>query len=206
MMTRKVSSLALTLNVECPATEAEFNANAKKADAMLEEATYNVLYRSWLPEFREKFLEAVCKETGIERKSTTKELKSKEADGSTKTTEVWDETESVCFGRICATSGRTPESFQPLANDIAATIPFDASAPERKPAAPRKPRKDLLAFVEKAIADGNKAILVDKLSANLGRDLAEDITATDLALALGEDVQRIENEAKAKQMASLGLS
>jgi hypothetical protein len=148
MKTQQFSSLKLTVNLSVPESVAEFDANAKRAGACLEEAINNCVYRGSLADFRYAFLHGIEENkeagikavkgldviTGIERK--TKPTGRKDKDGADIV--VYAETEGDYFDRICAEKKVEPSSFQPVADEIAKLVVFDASARERKPAAPKK--------------------------------------------------------------------
>lgn len=189
MQQKQVRSLGLVLNVNVPASYEEFDALAKRPLAALEEATANVLYRSWMADFREKFCEALEVETGIARAFESKELKSKNEDGSPKTTEVWSENEGEYVNRVLATKKVEIATFQALADKIAAEITFDPAQPERKATTP-KLAKTYRETAQKILAAGADAAqrAATKLSGLLGRPVQP--TEESLAIAIKEDQAR----------------
>lgn len=127
MQTKKFSSLGLEINLNVPSTVEEFDQNAGKTGACLDEAINNVVYRGMLAEYREALLHGLPEVkdaagnitrpaidgletiTGIER--PTKEVKN--ADGSTKTRKVTnpDGTETVEPVLVYADPGKTESDF-----------------------------------------------------------------------------------------------
>ena len=165
--------MGLNVSFSVPATEAEFNLNAKKDGACLAEAINNVIYRGSLAQFRDVFLHGqkadeangviaiagVEDVTEIARK--TKETGKKDKDGNV--ISVYAETEGDYFDRVCAEKGVEATHFQTLADQVAASIEFDASATERKPAGPKKLPATYL-NTAKTVFDKNN---VDKVIAKL---------------------------------------
>jgi hypothetical protein len=141
-------SLSLNAKLQVPATVDEFDKNAKREGACLDEANNNVVYRSSLAELRDLFLhgrdadtlkqipafEGIEQVTKVPRK--TKETGRKAADGTPILT--YAETEVDYFQRVCLEQKVEPSSFQPLMDKAAALVEFDASAREKKPAQPKK--------------------------------------------------------------------
>jgi hypothetical protein len=199
MTTKPFKSLGIEIQVPVPATHEEFNENAKgdaNVDACLREAINNVVYRSWLAVFRPVFLhgqdadpannipaiKGIEEETGIEREAT------KDKDG---VVEKYTETEGDYFARVCAKLGQEPSSFKELADQVAAQIPFDASASERGPMQPKKTAKAYLDAADQIIAAGadkatavaaalqkilteagNKGIVVEATRESLGKAIS----------------------------------
>ncbi len=172
MKNAEYKTLGLTVNLQVPATVEEFDTNAKRVGACLDEATNNVIYRGSLTSLRDLILHGQDEEkdatgkvitpafkgieetTGIARK--TKKVKSgKEG----KEVETYDETEAEYFERVCAEKKVEASSFQALFSAAAALVGFDASARERKPAGPKK------------LAEKYRVIAVDFISGK--RDLAK---------------------------------
>lgn len=137
MKSKQYKSLGLAVNLSVPETVDEFDANAKSAGSCLNEAINNVVYRGSLAEFRDEFTSAVEDKYKIDRK--TKDTgKTKEVDGKQQAILAYDETEAEFIERVVATAGIKLEDLQPLADEVAAKIVFDASARERKAPAPKK--------------------------------------------------------------------
>lgn len=225
MKTKTYSSLSLDVPLLVPDSMQEFDLNAKRENACLDEATNNVVYRSSLAEFREVFLHGRKEEkdangnvtspaidgveqiTGITRKSVEKELTTKDEDGKPKVVDVYDESEAVYFRRVCAQLAgdrKQPldeviKSFQPLANTVAATIKFDASAEARQPSGPKKLPKSYIEAAKKVIDAGKGQHVAALLKESLNRDV--EVTVEGLAAAMQEDVAQ---EAK-RRRARLGI-
>lgn len=203
MKETKVKSLGLTLVVLTPATPEEYDLNAKKQGACVEDSVSNTIYRAWLPKFRSKFCEAVEAETKVVRKYITKELKEKNQDGTPKTTDVWDETEGKYIDRVLAETGKAITDFSDIANRIASEITFDASEKEPAESKPKKPKKVLLEKAEAVVKAGKGDVLAAKLAKNLGHPVNSD--AESLAFAIDEDMQRIAAIQEQKMFGNLGI-
>ena len=154
----KYSSLGLDIELSVPATVEEFDTNAKRQGACLEEAINNVVYRGSLAEFRDIFLHGRKEEknaegkvvvtaikgiddiTGIPRKEipVMKDGKQVVRDGSPVTIYDPEDSEAKYFKRVLAQLGKEASAFQDHANAVAAALTFDASATEKKPAGPKK--------------------------------------------------------------------
>lgn len=159
MKKSKYNSLGLDVEFSVPSTVEEFDQNAKKPGACLDEATNNIIYRGSLAEFRSIFLHGLSAEDiddamkaagykpidGIEQ--TTKIARQTEpvndASGKPKVVDgepvtQYSESEAKYFNRVLAATKKEAKDFQALATQVAAMIPFDASATERKAAGPKK--------------------------------------------------------------------
>ncbi len=228
MVTKEYSSLGLTIPFQVPGTVEEFNENAKRPSACLDEAVNNIVYRNSLAEFRDVFLhgrkevkgqdgqvkvteiKGVEQLSGVERLTETKELKEKEADGLVKTVDVFTESEAVYFKRVCGILAKQQErsiddvvkGYQSLANTVAASIDFDASASERKPAGPKKLPKAYLEVAQRAITAGKADKLAGLLADSLGRQVG--LTVEELAVAMQEDEAMEKEKRRAKLLGSLG--
>jgi len=134
MQTKEFSSLGLKVNLSVPSTVEEFDQNAKRVGACLDEAVNNCVYRGSLAEFRDKFCEALAESTGVER--LTKDSGKKDESGQPILT--YTETEGDYAKRVAAEKGVEITSFQSLADSVASAIVFDASARERKAPTPKK--------------------------------------------------------------------
>lgn len=117
-----------------PATVEEFDQNAKRSGACLDEAVNNCVYRGSLAEFRDTFCEQLESTSGVER--ATKDSGKKDDKGQPILT--YTETEGDYAKRVAAEKGVDITSFQSLADSVAAAIVFDASARERKAPTPKK--------------------------------------------------------------------
>ena len=144
MQTKKFRSLGLDVNLKVPSSVDEFDQNAKRAGACLDEAINNCVYRGSLAEFRDSFQAVVAEKTGIERKTKPvidPKTKQPKLDADKNPVEAWDESEAEYIGRVRQEKGWNDDNVGPLqdwANEIAEALVFDASAPERKPTAPKK--------------------------------------------------------------------
>lgn len=94
---REVLGLSFVIAL-VPESVAEFDQNAKKDGACLNEAVNNVLYRGVFPDIRSTFLDAVQRETGIKRTTKAGPLKKDKTPGA----DVFDESEAKYFARVCA--------------------------------------------------------------------------------------------------------
>lgn len=180
MRIKKYRSLGLEVPVSVFESPAEYNAAAKRPneDAVVEDANDNLVYRGALADFREEFCVAVEGATGIKRTSVAvlgKDGKPKvDSDGA----EIveWDENEADYFRRVIASSGRSVESFQEIADATAAKLALaaDPTVRERKPAGPKTPAKSTYAIADQLIADGKATHTAADLSKLLGRHVEHD--------------------------------
>lgn len=134
MKTKTYSSLGLNVTLSVPESVEEFDQNAKRSGACLDEATNNVVYRGSLAEFRDSFCEKLSEQSGVSR--LTKSSGKKDADGNDIL--VYAESEAEYAKRVAAEKNVEVSTFQPLADEVAASITFDAAARERKAPAPKK--------------------------------------------------------------------
>lgn len=142
------TNTGLVFKHEVPSSVEEFDQNAKKAGACLEEATNNVVYRSSLAEFRASMCEK------LEEKY--KEPRKTKVSGKNKAGEdivVFAETENDYIERVAALQKVEVTSFQALADEVSKSISFDASATVRK-GGPIKLGKFWLELGAQAIAKG----------------------------------------------------
>lgn len=136
----------------------------------------NVIYRGGkgLALFRELFAEAVEKATGITPEIVV--LKNKKGEervdkeGNKITDYVLDEQERVNVA--VAKSGRTIESFQEVANAVAAQCTFDPDTKEREPSGPKTPPDRVYKVVDKLIEAGKASEVAASLTTLLGRAVA----------------------------------
>lgn len=155
LVQQEVDTLGLTVPVMVPASVADFDSNAKREGACLKEAINNVIYRSWLADFRDSFTTHVEEKTGIQRKTKTVKRGDKEV-------AIFDETEGDYMRRVRAEKGWTEDNtqLQEWATEIAKTIDFDASATERKGGVKKLPTQ----YLEAA-----KRIITNKTTGNYAR-------------------------------------
>jgi hypothetical protein len=229
-ITRTVLGLAFAI-ANVPESVAEFDGNAKREGACLDEATNNILYRSTFPDIRSAFLDALERETQLKR--TTKAGPAKK-DG-TPGAEVYDESESKYFARVCALyqpegaaePGVEPKHFQYLADKLSnGTLPvlkedgtqllddagqpvfykiaFDASATERS--GEKKIAKVYLDAAGSIIKMGAEAVAkatakLKSLNPEVSIDFNEDGTVVVESLALA--VKANEDRKRAESVADL---
>lgn len=187
MKTQQFKTLGLLVKLFVPSTVEEFDANAKRAGACLEEATNNVIYRGSLAELRDliihgreevkvdgkvtvtafKGLEDI---TGIARK--TKKVKSGKEQ---KEVEVYDETEGEYIERVVAEKKVELTTFQSHFDAAASLVAFDASARERKPAGPKK-LADKYKVIAADFISGKKSL--DKFNAAMQKSIGKTFTKT----------------------------
>ena len=212
MVKQQFKSLGLDLNFQVPTSVEEFDQNAKNPGACLAEGINNIIYRGSLAVFRSTFLDKVEAETKIERKTepTGKKTKVevKNSDGTVSTVEEdqlkYAETEAVYFNRICAEKGVEASSFLTLAQSVADSVSFDASATERAPAVPKKTGKVYLDAAEKLIVTGQATAIAAKLTILLGREVTTDVESFGKAIMDFEAKKRAEEQKKlAENMANL---
>jgi hypothetical protein len=187
MKTQQFKTLGLNVNLSVPTTVEEFDSNAKRAGACLEEATNNVIYRGSLAELRDLIIHGRDEEkvdgkvtvtafkgleevTGVARK--TKKVKSGKEQ---KEVEVYDETEGEYIERLVATKKVELSTFQSHFDAAAALVAFDASARERKPAGPKKLAEKFKTIATEFLS-GKKSL--EKLNAALTKSISKTFTKT----------------------------
>lgn len=207
MINRIVKTLGFSFMLQVPETAVEYNAMAgakEGEDLCCEEAVDNIIYRSVLTGTRSDFCELLEATFNIPRDTKKVELKSKNEDGTPKYSEVYAETEEVYVNKVLARTGKTRAELQELLDKVVAKNQFDPKVKERKPAGPKKARKDLLHVTEAIVAQGKGDLLAQKLSEKLGKPVAGD--ANSLALALAEDQRNEEAKRNAELVSSLGIT
>lgn len=200
MIPKQYKSLGLQVSLSVPETVAEFDENAKKEGACLSEAINNCVYRGGLAIFRDVFLhgQAEVKEGDVVTSPAIKGVE--ELTGILRLTEqvmkdgkpvlkdnepvlIFVESEGKYFNRVLSTlvkDGKFPDeeaalnSFQPLADEVAKSIVFDASASERKSAGPRKLAAKYKIAAAKSLALGT----TDKVNSHLSNTIKKQFTAT----------------------------
>lgn len=192
MKKAEYSTLGMSLQFAVAESVDEYNTLAKRPQGCLEDSNDNTVYRNSLTKFRDAFCKKVEADSGIPRHTKTVELKSKNPDGTLKTSVVWDESEADYFKRVLATRNEEPEAWATVAQAIADTIAFD---PSEKPSQPKTPPKEALALANDALAKGKLEKVATKLSKSLGRQVPADVTA--VAWAIRDDMNRIAEERKA---------
>lgn len=204
-----VGGTSLVVPFQVPESVEEFDQNAKRSGACLEEAINNVVYRGSLASWRDLFLHGVDvggateikgveQKTGIQRKTKTVELSTKNEDGSHKFTEAWDETEANYFKRVCAETARNNSQtleavvalFQPVATEVAGRVPFDASESEKRAPTSKTPPKDFLRAAQTAIDAGKGEILASILTNKLGKTVLATVEALGFGMKEDEDNEK----------------
>lgn len=185
MKNRTFKLLGLSAVFTVPETAVEYNTiSGRPGDPVCDDAVENVVYRGCGNEWRAALIEAVEKETGITRKVVRQGPPRK--DGTRP--DVY-ESEGDYFKRVCAETGRAPETFQGLADtfNVGGTneVKFDNTESKSSGVTKAKTaRKEYRTIVDAAIA----AHGIDKVRKNVsrlsGKDLASDADAGVIALAL----------------------
>lgn len=172
-VTKKYRSLECDVNIQVPASNEDFDSNAKKAGACLEEAINNVVYRGVLNDFRDKFCDAVEAKTGVERRT---QPTGKKDDKGADILE-YAESEKKYVDRVRAEKGWTEDNsvLQSIADEIATTLTFDASATERKPSLPKKLANDFRVAAERIFTNGTEAKYATQWNLAFTGDRAKDI-------------------------------
>lgn len=192
---QKFRSLGCDVSINVPQTVEDFDLNAKKAGACLAEAVNNVIYRGTLNEFRDNFCEEVEKETGVER--TASPTGKKNSDG----TDVleYDLSEGKYIQHVRTTKGWADDNtvLQGIADKVAATLTFDASAPERKPSEPKKLAAMYKEAATRIFTNGNQAKWGTQFNLTYTGDQAKDIEL------LGWAIKRDSDEKQKQLMAGV---
>lgn len=225
MQKQTIKTLGMEVSTMVPASVEEFNQNAMPGwtpsaptNPCLTEATNNVLYRSWLAQFRPTFLHgnsdlkvsasvamALFPESEYLMKVTVDgegniplpglddilgiERKTKKNEKGE--VEEWAETEGVFATRIQA------PKYQDWGNVVANLIPFDASAKVKVPVAPKKTTKAYLVAADQILAQPDKAGAVcAALGKILGITVELNRESLGKAISLNEARKRAEAQAK----------
>jgi hypothetical protein len=192
MIERIYNSLGVQVKLQVPASVEEFDTNAKRVGATLDYAIDNAVYRGSLADFREEFVNLVEVETGIPRETKT-------VGEGDKAKEVYSQSEAQYIAHVLATTGRTAESFQSIADEVASKLVFDAAERERKPAAPKRISKMWMEAATKIVEAGGAEKASKVLTSRLGREVGTDVIS--LAAAIKED-QDIKAKAMVAEYAS----
>ena len=154
MVTETYDCLGLTLKIQVPRDVAEFDANAKRVGACLENAVDNVVYRGVLNRARPAFVKLFSEKTGVSPRTIEETVVVE--DGSTKTVTKRDprDTDDRFIKRVLAERGETIEQYQSLMDTVPdvrdaegnLVVVFDASKAERQVKSPTIPKR----FVEAA--------------------------------------------------------
>jgi hypothetical protein len=194
-------SLGLNVTLNVPSSVEEFDSLAKKSGSALENAISNAVYRGkgGLADFRSDFADAVEQATSVKRITETltddKGEPKKDAEGNVKTR--YTESEQTYFDRVIKETSRTPESFQELADSVAASLVLDPSVTERAAPEPKTPPKKVYATVDQILAAGTE--MSHKVATKLAHVLGHHVEADreGLAKAIHED-----NLAEAKRQST----
>lgn len=186
MKSTTIKILGVEVPYEIPVDAAEFDKLAGRVGACCDEGTKNVLYRGTFSDLRDIVLhgadavkDASGKEVlpafvGLEESSKldrkTKKVKNAKGD---KELEVYDETEDAFFSRIMATQKKELKDYSAFFATAAKYAPFDPSARERKPAAPKK-LAEKFKVVAKDFLEGRKSL--EKLNALFTKTLNKSFT------------------------------
>lgn len=201
MQTKQFDSLGVKATAQnVPTTVEEFDTNAKRSGACLDEAVNNVIYRSFLADFRALFCEAVETATEIVRK--VKSVKKGDKD-----VEVWDETEGEYIRRVRTSKGWEDDNteLQRIADVVSQSpdLKFDASATERKATGPKKLPENYKVAALRIFTNGSQVKWAEKL----GLTYAEEVGENEEAIAkvrnanletLGWAIKKVEDEKRKK--------
>ena len=157
----------------------------------IEEGINNIAYRGVLAEFRAAFCEAVETATGIARNTKTIEKGDKKV-------EVYDESEANYIRRVRAEKGWTETNgdLDDIGTKVAAALVFDPSAPERKPAAPKRLAAAFKEAAERIFNNGSHEKWAEKLSVTYTGDREKDTLALGWAIKAAEDAKAAERTSK----------
>lgn len=228
----KINLLGFELNKETP-NLAEWVSKWGEA-SILKEATNNIVYRVVGPSVRSLFLHGREEEkddkgvvtvtarkgvddiTGIARETKQVTLKSKNADGTNKTTDVYSESEADYFKRVLAAQVKEGKfadldaaraSWKWLADECLALVEFDASETVKAERGAKGIPKVYLEAAQSALTKGNGQKLAKFLTKACGRPVGKTengqftVTAEELALAMKEDAA-LQAAARQKELAA----
>ncbi|MEK7676709.1 MAG: hypothetical protein AAB676_12835 [Verrucomicrobiota bacterium] len=181
MVKKKFKSLGLEATFLVPESVADFDANARRQGACLEEAINNVVYRSCLTEFRAKFCERLSAKTGVQRGAAG----TGRTDGAGNQILEFNEKEKAFVERVCQERRISVTELQALADEVASEVAFDASGRESAGTVRRIPKR-YLTMAQDIVIKGPDAVekARKKLSEALKRPVLGD--ADSLALAIKE--------------------
>jgi len=188
MITKQYRTLRIPVLLQAPATVEEFDANAKRPGACLEEAINNVIYRGSLTNLRDLIIHGQDEEKDEAGRVTQvafkgweaisgKDRKTKKVKKGDKEVEVYDESEQDYVDRVVGVWEETPPAnFAAHVAAAAKLITFDASAAERKAAGPKKLaekyKTQALKFINGTVNPATgKPYSLDKLQAAFKKDL-----------------------------------
>lgn len=189
----------MDLLVQVPENADEFDKCAGKAGACLEYACAEGIYRSVLPKIRSALFERLEAETGIKRKVV--DTKTVGTGENAKEVEIYEK-DSLYFKRVCAEQQCEPSAFEPIANEIAATVGFDLSTQRavggRVTAADKRNADKVLTAIENGKSSFDR-VVENLTERNPGLEIEREddgsITHENLAAALKVERLRLEAEA-----------
>lgn len=196
MKQTEVYSLGQTFNVSVPESESEFDQLAKKQGACVDSANSNVIYRSYLPDWRPAFVEYLESESEVKR----------EVDAEGNPTGE-DKSENAYANRVYASLAKsenvTPDvvraRFAGKAQELANAIAFDPSKKERSGGGSNLVAKTYIKWASEAFDAGKINLLADKLaqfgfalSTPLTGDREADVLAVAKVIAAREAKKREE--------------
>lgn len=203
MTDQTIKSLGIEVVVQVPSTIDEFNS---LGGDVLKEAINNVLYRSFLAELRDRFVERVGNMTNVKRKVIPGKPKKDGTPGK----DSWGESEGKYLDRVCAEEEVELESFAELMTtaqqggyipdgetEKVEPLVFDPKKAERE-SGPKVPAKTYLNAAQQVIDAGNASVV----SANLSKILNREITPEKESIAGGiRDAENLEKKQLANKYA-----
>lgn len=200
MKTEEYNFLGLKVNKEVPTTNEEFDKAANELNAACASAVDHYMYHVWGGKFREEFCAAVEKSTEIPWPTDDDAMKTAtpKKDGTVTPIHI---SHGQYFKLVLAKTGKKPEDFAEIANEVAARVAFDPSASSSG----GRIAKEYISAAEGVIAKGPDAVaqVVATLNRlNPGVSLGDAPTVDELARAIKSNADR----KKAEAAAELGLS
>lgn len=195
MKTYKLNTLGFTdLEFQGPESADEYRQMAvnrtDEEDPLLNDAINKIAYHSTLGNFRDEFAKALEQESGVDRLTEEKELKSTDADGNPLTSTVYTENAPAYLARVCRETNTTVEQWRALAQQVAATTPIDPAGVERKAPKPRKLPQSIQAKVTAYCEAGKLEAVATKMSEVLAREVKADPISVGWAIKEHLDNQR----------------
>lgn len=213
MQTERFNTLkGLKVAIKTYESTEEGDKAAGRVNAMRDEANRNLVYRSVLPEARDRIVDIVARETGIPQNTepeVDKEGKPVLKDGKPVLTIT--EQDGKYVARVCAAKGWEDLSpLQPIVDQEVNDLAVDISAPERKASKPKVLPEVYLNAAKNVVSRGKTDALAAKLKSEtnttftLSGDADKDLLVIGWAIKTNEDVKRREEEKKkAAEYASL---
>lgn len=173
--------MGLDFELSVPETQAEFDKLAGKDGACLNEAILNVVYRSTLPDVRDRFISELETASGESFPQVTVKVEGKDtliddpktSDGAfvkavrakkgwTEPT-AWSAAATPILLRALAGNPKAVDTDGKPDEEARKPIAFDPKATERKPRKPAKLPADYLATATKVFANNNQHKMVDRI-------------------------------------------